>query len=117
MLNLFNIVFGQVAKAAEAKHSLPRTASSITAVTANRTTSSSNAIVISSKSDIPNQKSKHRHQDAGPSQGFLEEDENEERSAALSSPIKGGKRLSSAVRYTFLFQFFLTNYTLGDCQT
>jgi hypothetical protein len=30
----------------------------------------------------------------------LEEDEHEERKAALSSPIKGGKRLSSAVRYT-----------------
>jgi hypothetical protein len=100
-LNLSNIVFGQVAKAG-AKHSssqsLPRTASSTIAVTAKRTTSSSKAVVISSKSKITNQESKHRHQDAEPSQGFLEEDEKEERNAALSSPIKGGKRLSSSVR-------------------
>jgi uncharacterized membrane protein len=104
--DLSNIIFGQVAEAGlradEPKHSsshpLRRTASSTIAVTANRTTSSSNAVVISSKSKISNQGSKL--QDAGPSQGFLEEDEDEERNAALSSPIKGGKRLSSAVRYT-----------------
>jgi hypothetical protein len=105
--NLSNTVFGQVAKAGSkhsSSHSLPHTASSTTAVTAKRTTTSSNAVVIPSKSKIPNQGLKHRHQDAGPSQGFLEEeDENEERNAALSSPIKGGKRLSRAVSYTCLF--------------
>ena len=89
--------FGQVAKAAGAKHSFPHTASSVTAVSANRTTSSSNAVII------PKQESNH-HCDAGPSHGFLEEDEYEECKAALTSPIKGGKRLSSAVS-THLFYF------------
>ena len=58
-------------------------------------TGSSNAVVISSKNKTSNQESNHRH--AGPSHGFLEEDEHKEHKAAISSPIKGGKRLSSAV--------------------
>ena len=87
----------------------------MTAVSANRTTSSSNAVVVSSKGKISNQSSDHHH--AGPSRGFLEEDENEERKAALSSPIKGGKRLSSAVSTHLFIQSFLTNNVLGYCQT
>lgn len=116
--SLISLFFGhwQVAKSAGAKHGLPRTASSVTAVSANRTTSSSNAAVISSKRKIPNQSSDHHH--AGPSHGFLEEDELEERKAALSSPIKGGKRLSSAVSTRlFIFQFFLTTNVLGYRKT
>jgi hypothetical protein len=88
------LFFCQVAKAAGTKHSLHRTASSVTAVSARRTTSSSNAIVVSSK---------HESNHAGPSHGFLEEDEKEERKAALSSPIKGGKRLSSTVKYSSIY--------------
>jgi hypothetical protein len=88
---------------------LPRTASSLTAVSANRTTNSSNAVVISSKSKISNQESNRHQPEAGRSHGFLEEDEREERKAALSSPIKGGKRLSSAVKYRSVYlNHFLT---------
>jgi hypothetical protein len=36
-------------------------------------------------------------------QGFLEDD-TEEREAALSSPVKGGRRLSSEVRCTLLVE-------------
>jgi hypothetical protein len=72
----------------------------------NRMTSTSSAVVISSKNKTPNEESNHHHALAGPSHGFLddeeEEDEKEERKAAISSPIKGGKRLSSAVKYSTL---------------
>lgn len=76
---------------------LPRTASPTMVNNLKRTTSSSNAVVISSKSKISDQESNHHH--AEPSHGFLEENEYEEREAALSSPIKGGQRLSSKVSY------------------
>ena len=55
--------FGQVAKAAGAKHShsLARTASSVTAVTTglSHMTGTSNAVVVSSKSKISNQELNH----------------------------------------------------------
>ena len=83
---------------------LPRTVSSKT-VSVGCRTNTSNAVVIFSKGKIPDQDSNH-HQ-AEHLHGFLEEDEHEERKAALSSSIKGRKRLSSAVKvYTCLFQPF-----------
>jgi hypothetical protein len=112
------LFFVQVAEAEGVKqsHLLHRTATSKTAVSTNRTTNSSKAVVISSKSKVPNQKS-NLHQ-VEPSQGFFEEDEDEERQAALSSPIKGGKRLSNAVKYTHVnFEHFLTDFMPGYCQT
>ena len=72
-------------------------------------TTSSNAVLISSKGKIPIQESDH----AGSTHGFLEEDKFEEHKVALSSPIKGGKRLSSAVSTHCSFQSFLTNYMPG----
>jgi len=109
------LFFGQVtAEAARAKQSR-RTVSSKT-VSVNRRTNTSNAVVMSSKSKIPDDDSNHRQ--AGHSHGFFEEDEHEERKAALSSPIKGGKRLSSAVKYTRVyFDHFLTNFMPGYCQS
>ena len=117
---LYNIVFfGQVTTAAatDAKRSrlLPRTVSSKT-VSVGCRTNTSNAVVISSKGKIQDQDSNH-HQ-AEHLHGFLEEDEYEERKAALSSPIKGRKRLSSAVKYTLVyFDHFPTNFIPGYCQS
>jgi hypothetical protein len=103
LIDAYKHFSGQVAKAGGSKHShsLARTAST---TTLNRTTSSSNVVLISSKNKNPNQESNHRHE--APSRGFLEEDEYEERKAALSSPIKGGKRLSSAVGTPIYFDCF-----------
>lgn len=63
--------------------------------------------MVSSKSKTPIQESDH----AETSHGFWDlEDEHKERKAALSSPIKGGKRLSSTVSTHHSFQSFLTSY-------
>jgi hypothetical protein len=75
---------------------MARTASSTTAVSAHRTTFTSNAVVIPTKSDV--QRRKQAKTEPPPNNTtFLEEDEGVEREAALSSPIKGGQRLSNEV--------------------
>ena len=76
------------------------TASSATAVASSCTTLLSNAVVIPSKKNIAKQVKSEFDGNCAPSHGFLEEDEGEEREAALSSPIKAGERLSSAVSHT-----------------
>jgi len=54
-----------------------------------RMTTTSSAIVVSSRIKVKNE--------PVDMQGFIDEDETEERQAALSSPIKGKKRLNSSV--------------------
>jgi len=71
-----------------------RTATSVTVQSKGRTTASSSAALIKTgKSDDMTTKRR-----ATPAlRGFNDEDETEEREHALSSPIKGNKRLNSAV--------------------
>ena len=74
-----------------------RTATSTTAI---RTTTTS-AAVVTAPTAKPLKKVKLGPKADGPTvSAFLEEDESAERDAAISSPIKGKKRLSSKVRRT-----------------
>lgn len=70
-----------------------------------RTTTSSKAVVISAKDNAPKKQIESQSQaldEDATSCGFLEEDEVGERQAALSSPIKGKKRLNSKVSRTLV---------------
>ena len=75
------------------KSEVARTASSATAVSANRTTSLSTAVVIPQKQNVT-QKRQVKLEDTSDnaaSQEFFEEDDAEECEAALFSPKKGHK--------------------------
>ena len=94
---------------------MARTASSTTAVSARRTTFTSNAVVIPTKSDV--QHRKQAKTEPPPNTAFLEEDEGVEREAALSSPIKGGQRLSNEVRHVFRAEIRCADLVTGPCQS
>jgi hypothetical protein len=72
-------------------------ASISTLVPSKRTTSSSSAVVSKTRSQPEKKKIKLDNQDVATSTMILEEDEAVEREAALSSPIKGKKRLNNKV--------------------
>ena len=73
------------------------TSRATTCVATSRTTASSNAVVVAVENNVVTKK--EPTSDDNMSCGFLEEDETEERDAALSSPIKGKKRLTNAVSH------------------
>lgn len=82
-----------------------RTGGSIVSVP--RTTTSSNAVVISAKHNAPKKQIETQSLDEdAASCGFLE-DEREEREAALSSPIKGKQRLNSKVSHILVLEIAL----------
>ena len=74
----------------------PKTATSTTAI---RTTTSSRAVVAQAAPTIKKKAEVKPEADNSAFASFLDEDENAERDAALNSPIKGGKRLTTKVRY------------------
>jgi hypothetical protein len=89
----------QVAKANK-KFKIPKpgTATSSTAIRTDRTTASTNVSVA--RAAPPTKKKAKLEPEAVYSRGsaFIDEDESAERDAALNSPIKGKKRLTSKVR-------------------
>jgi hypothetical protein len=73
-----------------------------------RSTTSSKAVVVSSKETAPKKHIETRSlvdEDAGC--GFLEEEEEGEREAALSSPVKGKKMLNSSVSHILVLKIAL----------
>jgi hypothetical protein len=91
----------QVAKANKKLKVAPSTATSTTAIATNRTTTSSRAIVAQT---APTTKKVETEPETEPGlnlavSAFLDDDESVERDAALTSPIKGKKRLSNKVRF------------------
>jgi hypothetical protein len=89
----------QVAKANKKSKVVPdagtATATTTTAVHTNRTTTSSSAVVV--HAGLTTKKKAKLEPEAGNS-AFLDEDESAERDAALTSPIKGKKRLTTKVQ-------------------
>ena len=73
------------------------TSRATTCVATSHTTALSNAVVVAVENNVVTKK--EPTSDDNMSCGFLEEDETEERDAALSSPIKGKKQLTNAVSH------------------
>ena len=87
----------QVAKANKKSKVAPSTATSVTSATVVRTTASSSVAIA------PTTKKKAKINPGAVNLGvsaILDEDESVERHAALTSPIKGKKRLTAKVRCT-----------------
>ena len=89
----------QVAKAnKKSKVSDPSTTTSTTLVRSDRTTTSSSAVVSQSASTTKKKTKVEPEADNSSFSAFsLDEDESAERDAALNSPIKGNKRLTTKV--------------------